>query len=1104
MVVKAEKPLIEKIELLRKEIEALRGSEEKYKAFVAASQDAIVEVDEKGRIILWNKGAEQIFGYSAEEILGQPVAKLMAEKHRERHRKGFESFLNGDRKVKSFVEGKGLRKDGSTFPIEWSLSSWQENGETIVMASGRDLSERKQVEELLELERRRLSMLLETFPGYIYLQSPDHSVHYANQYFVDHFGEPKGRLCYEVLWGRKEPCEVCPTFEVFNTKTPQVWEWSQTPDGRIYAIYDYPFVDSDGSELVLEIGVDITERKQAEEALRESQERYIRLYEGINEAVALFTVPDLRISHWNKRFEDLYKQMIAKNIEDITIADIAPTVEPDDWGMAMEIWDKVVAGEPMQETYTLEVKMKDLEGKRRVVEVKSSLYREKDQIVGVQLAITDITERKRAEEALRESEERYSQLYEGINEAVALFSLPDLRISHWNRRFEEYAKLMYAKDIEDISATDIAPTVEADDWDMAMEMLGEVLAGKPVPDIYELSVKNLKGNRRVIEVKPSFFKEKGQVVGVQVAVTDITERKQAEQKLRESEERYSQLYKGINEAVALFRLPDLKVSYWNKRFEEYARQMYGKNAEDITATEIPPSIETEDWDRAMEALAKTLAGEPVPDAYELRMKDVEGKRRVIEAKPSFYKEKDQVVGIQVMISDITERKQAEEALRESEERYRAIFERAADSIVLVDAETGALVDFNDRAHENLGYERQELEKLKIPNFEIIESAKEVERHIEKIVREGAERFETKHRTKSGEIRDIEVNSKAISIGGRNFVQSIWRDITERKQAEEALRQSEEKYRALFDSTVVGTFVIDAETMKVVLVNQAAAEAFGFNSVEEALGVNPLDFILPDDRERALKIIVKDMFEEDLRQTNEFRAVTKDGREIWISAMGTRIMHQGRLAGLISFTDITERKNAEDRLKSSFIDLAETISRALESRDPYTAGHQRGVAKLAHLVGEKMGLDEDRLQGLYIGGLLHDIGKISIPASILTKLGKLSDEEWALIHAHPKQGYTILKDSKLPRPVIEMTLHHHERLDGSGYPNGISGDELGLEVRILAVCDVVEAMSSHRPYRPARTVKEVLEEINNGRGTKYDASVVDVVVQILESGEFNFA
>jgi len=194
-----------------------------------------------------------------------------------------------------------------------------------------------------------------------------------------------------------------------------------------------------------------------------------------------------------------------------------------------------------------------------------------------------------------------------------------------------------------------------------------------------------------------------------------------------------------------------------------------------------------------------------------------------------------------------------------------------------------------------------------------------------------------------------------------------------------------------------------------------------------------------------------------------------------------------------------RKQAEEQLENSFVNLAETMSRAMEFRDPYTSGHQRRVAELARLVGQKMGLDKDRLQGLYIGSLLHDIGKISTPESILSKPGKLTEEEWNLVRSHTKQGYEILKDTNLPWPVADMALHHHERLDGSGYPHGISGDKLSLENRILAVCDVVEAMSTHRPYRPARKRQEVVEEINSGRGTRYDSNVVDAMLQIIESG-----
>lgn len=195
-----------------------------------------------------------------------------------------------------------------------------------------------------------------------------------------------------------------------------------------------------------------------------------------------------------------------------------------------------------------------------------------------------------------------------------------------------------------------------------------------------------------------------------------------------------------------------------------------------------------------------------------------------------------------------------------------------------------------------------------------------------------------------------------------------------------------------------------------------------------------------------------------------------------------------------------RRRADEDLKVAFFDLVETVSRAVGSRDPYTADHERRVAILARDVGRKMGLPEDVVEGLYIGGLLHDIGKISVPESILSKPGELSKEEWALVRTHPVRGYEILKNTKLPWPAAEMALHHHERLDGSGYPDGIKGDDLSVEVRVLGVCDVVEAMLSHRPYRPARTEEETLDEILSGRGVIYDSDVVDIIVPMVKSGK----
>jgi HD-GYP domain-containing protein (c-di-GMP phosphodiesterase class II)/PAS domain-containing protein len=203
----------------------------------------------------------------------------------------------------------------------------------------------------------------------------------------------------------------------------------------------------------------------------------------------------------------------------------------------------------------------------------------------------------------------------------------------------------------------------------------------------------------------------------------------------------------------------------------------------------------------------------------------------------------------------------------------------------------------------------------------------------------------------------------------------------------------------------------------------------------------------------------------------------------------------RMAAKI-FSNALEHRRTKSALESSYYDLAETLFRTLESKDPYTAGHQKRVAELAKCIGQQMELGKSRITELYIGSLLHDIGKLKIPTAILTKPTNLTVIEFALIKEHPTTGYEIIKDTKLPTTIREIVRCHHEKLDGSGYPDGIKGDKINQEVRIVTVCDVVEAMSTFRPYRPARTKKEVFEELKNGRGIKYDAQVVDVMLELI--------
>ena len=193
----------------------------------------------------------------------------------------------------------------------------------------------------------------------------------------------------------------------------------------------------------------------------------------------------------------------------------------------------------------------------------------------------------------------------------------------------------------------------------------------------------------------------------------------------------------------------------------------------------------------------------------------------------------------------------------------------------------------------------------------------------------------------------------------------------------------------------------------------------------------------------------------------------------------------------------ELKESYLKLKKTFSDTIEALSAMSESWDPYTAGHQKRVTRLAVAVSREMGLDKNIIKTVKMAALIHDIGKINVPSSILTKPGKISDIEFDMAKLHPKIGYEILKNINFPYPIADIILQHHEKLDGSGYPKGLKEKDITFEAKILAVCDVVEAMSSNRPYRPALGLNEAIKEIALGKGKIYDSAIVDSCLKVLK-------
>ncbi len=206
----------------------------------------------------------------------------------------------------------------------------------------------------------------------------------------------------------------------------------------------------------------------------------------------------------------------------------------------------------------------------------------------------------------------------------------------------------------------------------------------------------------------------------------------------------------------------------------------------------------------------------------------------------------------------------------------------------------------------------------------------------------------------------------------------------------------------------------------------------------------------------------------------------------------------------------ERKRIEEQLRRNneqlqemFISMVNALSLAIEMKDPYTAAHQRWVTRLACIIADEMNLPKEQVEGLHMAGLIHDIGKMDVPTDFLIKPGLLSEIEYEAIKVHPQSGYDIVRHIAFPWPVAQIILQHHERMDGSGYPQGLAGPEILLEARILAVADVVEAMASHRPYRDAHGLELAMKEISRNRGRLYDPDAVDACLRVFKEQRFTF-
>jgi len=363
--------------------------------------------------------------------------------------------------------------------------------------------------------------------------------------------------------------------------------------------------------------------------------------------------------------------------------------------------------------------------------------------------------------------------------------------------------------------------------------------------------------------------------------------------------------------------------------------------------------------------------------------------------------------------------------------------------------------------------------------------------------------------------DLDTITEAVNEGNiYKFLAKPWDDAQIRTTIKEAFEHNElllENTRLTEELKKVNAGLVqeNVETSSILehIVNQISDGIVVVNSENKVIFSNPCALALLMDNYRVLP---GDEFKLPFKEHHIFRhRLARDNKDdLLIETRTSTIPHEGEQAFLVTLHDLSnidrvhkEKKRTEVNIKKALLQTVKAISLTIEKRDPYTSGHQNRVAKLSVAIGKKMQFSDDRLEGLKIGGLVHDIGKIYIPSEILNRPGPVNEYERLIVQEHTTIGYEIMSTVDFPWPIAEMVLQHHENIDGSGYPSGLTGDNIKLEAKIMAVADVVSAMSEYRPYRDMFSIADIISFIRQQRGKKFEPEIVDICIEIIQDDSF---
>jgi PAS domain S-box-containing protein/putative nucleotidyltransferase with HDIG domain len=833
------------------------------------------------------------------------------------------------------------------------------------------------------------------------------------------------------------------------------------------------------------------QRQDAEASLRESEEKYRTVLDEMDEA---YYEIDAQGNY--TFFNDSLCRQMGYTREELKGLNYKSYTPEQDWKKKVALYSEVFrTGIPAHNVPLVNIKK---DGTLLYVEDSILPIRnEKGEITGLRGLAHDISSRRKAEAALRKSEEKYRTILEDMDEAYyeidAQGNYTFINDSLWKQ-------FGYTRD--EMTGMSYKAYTPAEERKKVVSIFSRVF-NTGTPAYNELLTFMRKGGE-LIYVEESIFPirdEQGTITGLRGLIHDMTERRKSEEELKK---RALFLDSAYDSVIAFNQAGD--IVYANET-ASISRGYTVAEMQSMNIRKLVPAENIAILEDRLETIATLgeLSFEVIHLAKDGHKLDVEARIRSIDVEGSRL--------YVAVYRDITARRKMQQELVNSETRYRSIIETAGAAVIAINL-AGNLTYVNDLGCETVGYSREEL--LGKPFSDLVhpdDRSKIVEPFTRtagtsEVTGKGlALEFRALHR--DGSIVWFYANPTRMIVDGETVgFSAVMPNITKLKNAEAALQESEQRYRSLFENNPVSVNMQDAYG-RFISVNDATCRITGY-SREEILAMPPEKMIVPENVEMGRQHFIRALRGEP--QTYEQAIMGKNGNIIILNVTNSSVEVDNKIVGIYSVSeDITERKKAEADLKAALEMVNATLEGTIEAiavmselRDPYTAGHQRLVTQLAVAIACELDVPAEQIQALRVAGLLHDVGKVYVPSEILSKPGKLSDLELNLAKAHAEAGYDIVKTIKFPWPVAHIIRQHHERMDGSGYPQGLKGDQIVLEARILAVADVVEAMMAHRPYRPALGIDKALEEITGKRGILYYVPAVDACVLLFREKGFAFA